>query len=155
MERCGYKIDPDAGLVYGRRGQPIRRINTRGYVEIIRRGKFFGLAHRWIWEAANGPIPSDKEINHINGIKTDNRIENLEAVTHSENCLHKYRIGLARADGENNGRAKLTAVDVSEILALSLPTRQIASMFGVSRRTIRDIKTGKNWAGVLAGRGES
>ncbi len=36
------------------------------------------LAHRLVWEAFNGQIQKDLEINHINGSKTDNRIENLE-----------------------------------------------------------------------------
>ena len=41
--------------------------------------------HRFVWEAIKGPIPEDFEINHKNRIKTDNRIKNLELVTHQQN----------------------------------------------------------------------
>lgn len=64
------------------------------------------MAHRMVWESVHGPIPPGKEINHINGIKSDNRIANLEAVTPSENTKHAYRIGLKDASGTNNGRYK-------------------------------------------------
>ena len=101
----GYHIDPSLGIVYGRRGLPIGAKSPSGYLTINhgRRG-FYMLAHRVIWESVHGPIPDGIQINHINGIKTDNRIENLELVTPSENALHAYRIGLHRADGVHNGR---------------------------------------------------
>lgn len=41
--------------------------------------------HRIIWEMHNGRIPEGMEIDHINHIKTDNRIENLRLVSHKQN----------------------------------------------------------------------
>lgn len=43
------------------------------------------LVHRLVWEAFNGPIPDGKEIDHINGVKNDNRLVNLRVVTPIEN----------------------------------------------------------------------
>ena len=39
-----------------------------------------------VYEAFNGPIPEGKELDHINGERTDNRLENLRVVSHLENC---------------------------------------------------------------------
>ena len=42
--------------------------------------------HRLIWLAFYGSIPEGYEVNHINEIKTDNRLSNLNLMTHKENC---------------------------------------------------------------------
>lgn len=44
--------------------------------------------HRLMWEAFNGPIPGRLEINHKNLDRADNRLENLELVTHQQNIQH-------------------------------------------------------------------
>jgi hypothetical protein len=44
--------------------------------------------HRLVWEAFNGPIPGRLEINHKNLDRADNRLENLELVTHQQNIQH-------------------------------------------------------------------
>lgn len=45
----------------------------------------FYLVHRLVWEAFNGQIPENMQVNHINEIKTDNRLSNLNLMTAKEN----------------------------------------------------------------------
>ena len=99
-----YKIDPENGVVYGKRGRPCTHHNPQGYIQIRKKDRYYAMAHRMIWERVNGPIPDGMQVNHRNGIKWDNRISNLELVTPSENARHAYAIGLVRADGVHNGR---------------------------------------------------
>ena len=49
--------------------------NMQGYWQIGIKGKIY-LAHRLVWEIVNGSEPK-KRVRHINGVKTDNRAENL------------------------------------------------------------------------------
>lgn len=99
-----YRIDPEAGLVYGLRGKPMTGVRG-GYIKVSHGSRFTRSVHHMIWEAVHGPIPDGFQINHINGNKLDNRICNLELLTPSENTAHAYRLGLRTARGEKNGRA--------------------------------------------------
>lgn len=94
-----------------------------------------------------GPIPKGLEINHINGIRTDNRPANLEAVTRDENVMHYIReIGVLC--GENLPHSKLSRLKVAAIVALSkakfIP-RQIAEVVGVSASTVGSVLAGRSW----------
>ena len=130
----------------------------RGYVGIIlsKIGKMKNLSiHRLIAKAFI-PNPENKpQINHINGIKTDNRIENLEWVTGSENMIHAYANNITKAaNGENHGLSKLTEQKVKEIRNIAADKKysfkEIAKIFRVNPSNISLIVNRKRWKHVNA-----
>lgn len=87
------------------------------------------------------PNPDNKpQVNHRNGIKTDNRVENLEWCTRSENMQHAYTTGL-------NPNAKLTNEQVIYIRDNpdNLTGKTLAAKFGVDAMTISEIQRGKRY----------
>ena len=92
-----FDYHPDGHLIWKIKPSKIVNINDiagtrhyRGYIRItIKRKQYF--AHRLIWCLHHNQLP--KEIDHINQIKHDNRIENLRCCTHSQNKFNtpKYK----------------------------------------------------------------
>ena len=95
------------------KGRILKDCISRDYSCIGINGKLKSL-HRLI-TIAFIPNPYNKTtVNHINGIKSDNRVLNLEWATQSENDKHAYRIGLKKPlRGSLNGMTKLTQEDVN------------------------------------------
>lgn len=150
-EQSGLLVDPDQGVIYGRAGEPIGSVCGDGYVRLggRRRGMSCLYAHRVIWEAVHGEIPAGLEIDHLNGRKADNRISNLDAVTHSENVLRAVAMGLAPI-GESRSDSKLTEQIVLRIRE-SAGERSVGSWareLGVDRTTIRQARDGTTWRHV-------
>lgn len=69
-------------------GAEVGWVDKAGYVR-TKFGQKMTFAHRIIWEMHNGKIENGIEIDHINGFKSDNRIENLRAISHSLNMKNK------------------------------------------------------------------
>ena len=62
--------------------------HNQGYKQ-VRIGGYPGLAHRIIYEMANGPIASGLQIDHIDGNRTNNSLSNLRIATNAENMCNR------------------------------------------------------------------
>lgn|SRR5574343_4405 len=134
-------------------------LSSNGYcgVCLYKNNKVSRLSvHRTVADAFIDNFGNKPQVNHINGIKTDNRAENLEWATNSENIQHAIQHGLIKSGyknpgsglkGEKNHSSKFLNSEVVELRKLinsKLYTqKQLASVYGVTQATISVIKLGK------------
>jgi hypothetical protein len=126
-------------------------VNLRGYQQYAL-GRYGGrhTAHLLVMQAFVGPRPDGLDINHLNGIKTDNSLENLEYASKSENGLHATRV-LGKRRGESHGNAKINEDDVREIRRLAatgLSQYKIATLFNLTRPNVGYIVRRVAWSHV-------
>lgn len=159
--RCaGYALYEASTAGRVRRGQRIlkplvrkcRRGKPRGYAQVsvvddagVRKTR---TVHRLVALAFLGIPPCGRNaVNHINGVKTDNRVENLEWTDHGDNIAHATTCGLIRS-GESVNTAKLSEADVRaarEARAAGATYVEIGRRFGITDANARLACLGKTW----------
>lgn len=82
----GYKYNPETGKIFGLRGKEIIGKNGKGYIQFLiykDSKKYFLLAHQFAWYCINKECVD--YLDHINGIRDDNKICNLRHTSNKEN----------------------------------------------------------------------
>lgn len=108
------------------------------------------LIHSLVAEAFIGPRLNDLQVNHIDGNKANNRIENLEYITCKENIRHAFRIGL-KVNAIRSKRCTISDDTVRQIRALSTSGKrqyEIIRLLGVGRCTVHAVVRGTGYAWV-------
>ena len=149
---------PKKGLLLGHN---VHRGKKNTYQRISYEGK--GIqAHRLVWIAFNGLIPYKIQINHKDGVKSNNHPGNLELATNGQNVKHAYDIGLnqvtekcrinssIRLIGDRNINSKISDEEVVTVRKLyrdnKIKFKDIQNQFNMSRRAIENMLKGKSYS---------
>jgi len=125
-----------------RKGIWLRAATTRyGYKQVVltkpdKTRKSLSI-HRLVATTYLGDEP-DLQVNHKNGIKTDNSVENLEWCTQFDNMRHAYQTGLIN----NRGLSGTQVREVRLLLKSGQTQTGISRLLGIEQSLISKIKTG-------------
>ena len=130
-----------------------QRIGADGYIFVTLGTNLSGrqtvCVHRIVADAFIGKPGKDYEVNHIDYDRTNNRIENLEYVTHKENVAHSSIAGrYKKMSGETNIKAVFTENDVLNIrldFSNGLKISEITKKYNSKYSTIFNIVKNKTW----------
>lgn len=121
--------------------------NIKGYpgYYISKRGTLFRkrfYIHRLVYEAWVSNIPKGYDIDHINGIKTDNRVSNLRAVSRSENLKHNYELGFKGSNYIHTFSDKEREFIMKDYKENGFSIKKISLKYGYSRYFIHQVLKG-------------
>lgn len=138
------------GVPQRRKGKWLKPVVDKGYHIVnlydgpTRKKRF---VHQLVALNYLAPVEGKDCVNHIDGNKTNNTVDNLEWCTPTENNLHRTNV-LRKCLGEENGLSKLTDQEVIEmrrLRATGMSCPKIAKMFGIADSVSWKICTNKMW----------
>lgn len=152
-----YYVAENGNVFSTKRGGMVKlklKLGKAGYYEFtpyVDGTKKTVLVHRLVAKAFLSNPDNKAEVNHKNGIKTDNRVENLEWVTKDENAKHASDMGLYKTQSDHGG-SPYTEQQIRKACALlenkDLSYVDISKVSGVSEQTLNRICYGMAWQSV-------
>lgn len=152
----GYFVTPD-GEIYSslnRRLLKVRQGTKPAGYKFIGITTDFGPKYKHVHRlVAQTFIPNPEnlpEVNHIDGNKSNNRVQNLEWVTRSQNAQHAMDNGINTNRGVTHTRSKLTAEQIKEIRIIKGKYRDIGKVYGICAQSVCNIKNQKTYKSIGA-----
>lgn len=153
-----YFVDRE-GRVWNKKGEEKAQfLSSHGYPSVViwknNKGTFKAV-HRFVAKAFI-PNPENKPcVNHIDGDKTNNKVDNLEWVTYSENTIHALEMGLKVPEqGEDVHNSKITneqAKEACELFMEGLGPKEVSNLLGIPEHTVSGIRLKRIWKSVSEG----
>lgn len=139
-----YLVTSNGNVFSLKRGKFLSAFHWQGYFQVVLDGKNFRI-HKLVAEAFIGPRPKGLTINHINGIKTDNNIGNLEYVTLKENVRHAVDMGLIKTLDNSKHATKKNDDVVNAIFEYYMGRRKsdVAAKYDITIQYLNQVLWGK------------
>jgi len=120
---------------------------TKGYLALLLSKdtiSVHAMVHRIVAQAFIPNLDNKPQVNHKNGIKTDNRVENLEWVTNKENCIHSWQVlnrkSLSQPKGEFSKFSKKIKCDTLDMTFNSI--KEACQILGLTGARISEVCKG-------------
>ena len=145
-----YKVSED-GDIYSLLTNKVLRTNYCGIypsIKLTMNGEQFqAYIHAIVAAAFLGERLEGYDVNHIDGVKTNNHYSNLEYCSHGDNIRHAVATGLLCVEGKllNPKLTEAQVVCIRGSLKLGIKPKALAKQYNVSDQAIYDIKNNKSW----------